>query len=1586
MSCSIDNKIAELTGQNPGQNVYVIKSEHQSEVRVMVQNELDRLKNTDFKLIPFELIEGEIESGIKSIYNSKNKTLRVKFDPEVMPNYLSFLEWEESQRQLEMVKEWENRNGEQLTFGFSSPINNMDLSEAADNNLPTPIVSKPVNFKEWKNNREEMIKKLENLANRYRKLKEKAKLGQVNKAIKELKDQLNKVNSNDATVLHESLIKEIDILDNLLTLVNEDAMTGLDLLEANNIRQRIDELSMYFLGYDIEGNNFSKSLKDLLENTFPNDIANIKSKINDLSRKYIDSTGKIVTAIFEDDSLVKEHKKSMTDKEWEDFHNKIITILNENKQSDEIGIERKFLSAKQVNSVLGDLLISLRDANYQKEVGLTKQLVIDMKDAWLKIMTLTNMQGEKLTNKLYQKDVFGNMTNKIISMYNDKFGKTLSSIANYRTLFYQKQNSTSYKNWMQEFKAGVDIIEPYKLKVFYDLYKNNPAYKEFFTYSEAEMQQYEKETREKLGNIIYETELKKQLESIKNYLFELDNNLLGSVMDKYQKNPMKFTQNFYSDNYDKPDVESSLYLEPTYISYYPKNEINQDFKKIESEEHGKELMDFWKIAHELERYSNSIFQAEEIRVKNNELINNRDVFAEINNSEASKQVKFFKRIPLWFKTGYENWKANFTRNQDNRTVKDLVLNYGSYGKDVKNRWKNLYKSKSINELYNIIKEKGLDITKLQNVPTEDLKEVISEALSQLEINKQSKYDMFESINKMVELARNINTRRNSVNVFNLMMDYNKQSNPKTGQNVERNFLTDWFNLNIKGENFGKNIVPGKFRDIKLSTNKDKLEKDFENFINKEGKNSIGEYGFTFNDLFYKKINDKYFEIDGPDMTEITKEKIDEKYNEYINKFLENLGTIYTPGTIALGLKSNMSKAAMAGLKVPGGITNRLAGMVQNMNMAITEEAGYNIEQYQYSRQFLIFDNTNKYILKLGNFSGINKLLGFAGTRKGKKLETLKLFATNLHLLESVTDDLKVQEGTLQTVTNDVMNMMFDFSINNPEWKNQMELLLSIMQNIKIKDKNGNEVPIFDGKTQEFIWIPGTLQLKDEFKTETNIDNYENFKEDKNGNAPQRLLVGKYKAAKMAGQGNYAMDDRMTFENSASGKLSVMYIKWLAGNSYRQYGAKDSDISTGKINIEGNKRILLKHAPTLSIYLILLRPNTTTTAISGLLTGTSLFYGLSTVAMLGSGLLSLGAILATAKMLGVFNKNSAFRQDPRNTLKNVKNQFIEKEELSLALNFAIEIAKRSVNIVPQYFYMKGPISENNIKTRNFKYMPEGMTEQERNLLSASAMDVSQKLGIFLSTSIASILVLGLFLLVSGDDDDEKTKTAKKLEELLNMNLNIKNNMYNDINKYTNPIAFNDAAATLSFFNTLNQFRKHYVYNDKGETLLTNYQEGKITSEQYINKIAVDASKFTGFPTQFVKLATNDDALLIGDEKAYSKKDWFDEILIGKTKKPEDNYKQLIDVIRDEHRNDIKAKIRNYYRENNQEINEDEISDKVSKFYNQLGLTKGKKDTYQNVYENSKELDIKQAIEDVNIGTLEKTKKKKTKSEDNEFSAE
>lgn len=1599
MICTIKQLLLEKMEGYQNENSFLIPYNQQEEIKSLINDEINRLKISGFELEYIKLQDKKLDTGKNTNFNDKITKTRVVFDPNVEPNYLTFLENLYSEMLLSQQREQQEIENYLIQSGQSEEnwrnLNNYDekdYSEIKGQMFFSPIVNNPVNFAEWKNNREQIIAKLEDLSNRYRKTKEKLKLKQVNKAIKDLKEQLKKVNDKDVNILHESLINEIKILDNLLTLIKEDTSTGLDSLEANDIKQRINDLSMYFLGHDIEGNNFSKTLRDLLENTFPDDISKIRDDINTLIKKYNDSTKEIIISIFEDDSLVKEHKKSMSDQEWEDFHNNILNIIEENKQSDRIGTEKNFLSAKQVNSVLSDLLISLRDTNYMKEVGQTQQLMQDLRESWLKIMNLTNIQGEKLTNKLYKKDIFGIMTNNIISIYNENFNKILKYISNYRSLFYQKQNDNSYKNWMKNFKNNVDIIEPYKLKAFYHLYKNNPIYNEFFTYSEKEMEDYEKELREKLGNTIFDIELSKQLESIKNYTFEYENNLLGSVMDKYQKNPMIFIKHFYSDNFDKIDESTGLFLEPTYTSYFPKNEINQEIKKIESEEYGSELLEFWKIATKLERYANPIFQSEKIYVKNNELINEKDVFAEINNSEATKQVKFFKKIPLWFKTGIQNWLENFAKNQDNRTKNDLVLNYSSYNKKEINQIKNYYKSKSLDELYDIAKNKGLDLSKLDNIAFDELSETIASSLAQIEMNKSIKYNMFDSLLKMVELARNINTRRASVSMFDLMMDYNKQSRPDVNDNIERDFLTAWYNLNIKGENFGKNFVFVKFRNKTLGTIKNTAEKQLDNFLQNEKKNALGEYNFNFAGLNYQKINDKYFEIDGPDMEEITKEKIDERYDTYINSFLQDLGTEFTPGTVALALKSNMSKAAMAGLKIPGGITNRLAGMTQNMNMAITEEAGYNIEQYQYARRFMMFNNTNKYLTKLGNVTKLIKLLNPTERRKAKKLETLKMFATNLHLLESVLNDLKIEGDSINTITNDIMDMMFDFSINNPEWKNQMELLLSIMQTVTIKDKNGVEVPIFDGKTQEFIWIPGTLQLKDEFKTEDNINNWEEFKEDVNGNAPQRLLVARYKTAKMSAQGNYANDDKIILENTVSGKLTTMYVKWLAGNSYRQFGSKDFDISTGKIKYEGNKRILAKHAPTLSLYLALVQGNNTVTFASGVFAG---IVGLSSIWALGTGIATLGGVFATFKMLGVFNKRSDFRRNPKNTFKNIMHQFKEKEELYLALSFAEEIAKRSINILPQYFYMSGPIKEEKIKAKNYKYKPQGMTKEERDLLSASAMDVSQKLGIFLASSLASVLVAGIFLLASDDDEEELVKDASTLEYLLNMIINMKNNMYKDINKYSNPFTFNDAASSFAYFNTIDEIRRDILFNEENSksTSWTKYTEGKITKEELNSKLAVHASKLTGFPTQFAKLLTDDEAILIGDKKARFTKDWFDKILMEKEQSPEENYKEIVENERKLISERVKSRIREIYSEKgNDNLDEETVNELKDVFFEKQGLikkrnTKTKKYTYEELYKSGVFNNIDNAIENMNENDLQKERRiKKEKSESSEFSAE
>jgi hypothetical protein len=664
--------------------------------------------------------------------------------------------------------------------------------------------------------------------------------------------------------------------------------------------------------------------------------------------------------------------------------------------------------------------------------------------------------------------------------------------------------------------------------------------------------------------------------------------------------------------------------------------------------------------------------------------------------------------------------------------------------------------------------------------------------------------MFESVAVMRELAVSINARRSVVNVYNLMIDYNEQSKLTDEKNTEGNFLREWFDLNVRGENFGNNVWMGKMRNIEVGKQKDVAEKKFEKFIKNEKNNTLGEYNFTIGQISYQKVGDKYYEVDENTSTEIDEEKIKEKYDEYLNNFIKDLGSEVELGSVALGVLSNMSKAGMAGLKTTGGLVNRTAGLIQNMNIAITEEAGFGIGHLQNSRRFLRFDNTLKYINGASNLSGLTKLLGISESKRMKKMETLKLFANNLHLLESVLDDFTSVSDDMSTLFNNAKSMLFDFSINNPEWKNQMELLLSIMQTVKIKDKNGNEHPVFNGETQEFIYIPGTLKLKNDFVTEDNQLNWEQFKENNDNSAPQRLLVARYKSAKMGGQGNYAKDGKALIENSVSGRLSLMYVKWILGNTYRQYGKKEVDIKTGNINIEGNKRILFKHAPTTAIYMLATHGNMPNHLFSalGLFAGaTSLFTLAPAIPLAIGGFIGVGSIFLSAKYLGLLSgkKKLQFKD-----MKGLKGQFMQKEEAYLALRFVMEIVERSINIVPQYFQSTGFIAEENIKKRNYnlKYMPEGMTENERNLLSASAMDVAQKVGVFLMSTVASLTAIGLFLLTKGEDEEEETiEQMKELERQLNMVLNMQNNIQKDIEKFTNPVAFKDAAASVVYYKTL-----------------------------------------------------------------------------------------------------------------------------------------------------------------------------------------
>lgn len=1584
MNCNLKNKFQDKFGITLNERV-MLPEMQKSEIASWVHTLNNKMKEEGFDKEVFKITYRQRQtSGFDVKGNNYVTDYILEYNDKNAQEYESFEYYTMSKNILEQEQErlsWLATDGELFSPKEEHLYNDEELYSPQDN---TNIIDVPGNFLEWKENRIKLKETLERQASKYRKQNNKLKLKLTNKAIKEIDKQLNQFNENDIDVVHERLIQEIDSLDNFLKNINENnSLDSAMILEANQIKQRINDLYLYFIGEDLDGlkNDTSTNLVKLLENTFDiNQLNNIQNNVRNLEKIYREKTFIIIKGIFQNDSLVHEHKKNPN---FEKFYETGIKIIEANSQS--IGIEGNFLGAAHVDSLISDLLISLRDSNYNKEVGITQSLIENLKDAWLKIKDI-KINDEFLTTKLYEKDDFGVRTNRLVTPYMKSFYKLINDVNSLKYSFYKNRNSENYKNWMNIMKNNVDFIEPYKIKSFYDLYKDNDLFKDYFKYDNEQMNQYETELREKLGNTLFELELEKQKEAIADFINEHDNNLFASYLDKYNKNPFAFISNFYSENYNKADMTTGEFLEPNFTKFIPKkdNYINNNLKKIESEEKGTELMEVWKNSYKLlTEYINPSLQSEGVDVKLNELMNEREVL----DREIIKDMSFFKKTNKVFSSMWKNWIGDFTKNKDSQQLledelkkaetekekqeilkkqKDLIVNYANYGNNVVKEWKYYFDGKNIKDLMKIAEDEKLDLSNLQGIEARKVKELLVNSLTQLKINKSSSSNMFSSIVNATDIVRNMNTRRNTMSTYSVMKDYLKQDNKSS--NLD--YVEKWGDLNLTGKTYLENFIPGKLRskqffDFKVYT---EAEEELIKFIKNEKHNIDFNYDFVYKKDRYVKKDDKYYVIDDKQqLTEISKNEIDKVYEDYTKSILDKLGVTFQWGSMALGIMSKFIKSSLLGLNLKSGIGNRIVGLHQNMAAASSGEFGFNTKQLLRARRFLAGDNTLKFI----NYTHLPQLVGRTETRRLKNTKTLMTLAENLRLLENVMDNIKIEGEfnntgkfkTFQTILSDV-------AVNNPEWKNQMEIFLSILQNVEIetvnKDSEGKTImkPFFNGK--EFAYVPGTLQLKDEFKTEANIDNWEKFKEDKAGNSPQNLLVAKMKAAKSALQGNYSQDDKIPIQGYVSGRLVTMFTRWLYGNTFRQYGSKQLDLRTGKVEFEGNKRELFKHGPTAIFHTLLANGgvNSGITMAQGALLGAGIGISAGALAVSGVGTLGIGAWLVL--------KN-----------KDLFSHSFNRQEVNLALNYAKEVALRSINIVPKYLYTD-LVGEERIN--NMKYKPDGMSEEQRNILSASAEELAQKVGIFIGSAIASTVVTALYSMIGSDDDEDKYKKLAEAEEKINWLTNLKNNMYQDIEKFTNPKAFYDSGASMIYWKMLTKWNEKTfgIFSDK-ETIMEEIINNKKPLSQGINEILKEQSKVAGFPRSVFDLI--DGKSLIEDERIYSKGDWFDAIIDNKAKSPEKNYKEATTAKRKMISEDVKSKIREIYAEKGTDLDEETVKDLAKIFMQKNNLYKERKGTYEDLYESDSWENIDKAIENMNENDLQKERRiKKEKETSDEFSAE
>lgn len=227
-----------------------------------------------------------------------------------------------------------------------------------------------------------------------------------------------------------------------------------------------------------------------------------------------------------------------------------------------------------------------------------------------------------------------------------------------------------------------------------------------------------------------------------------------------------------------------------------------------------------------------------------------------------------------------------------------------------------------------------------------------------------------------------------------------------------------------------------------------------------------------------------------------------------------------------------------GYNISSASTNFLEGVTSNMILASTGEYfdpkeiyyGYNVIKHSFIK---------------------NLTFGVAETGLARK--NRKLMDKFNVIMDSKNE---LQKSSIKTYAN-------KFSWLNPhelnqrvEYINQSPLMIAILRSTKIKDKEGNESSVWDAMNKDG-------HLRDEFKTEDNIKNWEDLAGDEYYTFKQKL-----NKVIVLGHGNYDELRGMMIKSSSAGKAVMMFKTWIPMQLYWRFATEQDDIQSGTIGYKG----------------------------------------------------------------------------------------------------------------------------------------------------------------------------------------------------------------------------------------------------------------------------------------------------------------------------------------------------------------------------------------------------------------------------------
>jgi hypothetical protein len=1293
----------------------------------------------------------------------------------------------------------------------------------------------PDNYQEYYDVKMRLLEKMKDKFERFKKstsyhspnYKSQSKI--FRETIAKLEEDLKilRVSTNKNTV-YDDVMNEINYLNNLLETVR------LDNLDTTDFVNRLNMLSRFFLNHDIEGVVFKDENRIIynLAGKYPETFAIVTDKVQRLVNSYKQKLSEFVSNLALSNPLLVEHlaNEKFDVEEIEEIINTEIENLEDVNK-----FRSLFLGSGTGGGLLGQLIRIHFESKLREEQGSTLQMTDRLQTLW----SLTKLKNNNLTDLFVQhrsfKDEKGNIkkmrTDKLINRYNYNYFELLSSINQKKKQFYLSNSPSIYRLMMNQMKENQEIIDITKLKVFQDIYGS--IYSEYFTSSDAEMQNYETDLRQRLGESYYNQIIKEQ----KRLLQEYTDYLIENSKDNSTQNPFVFIKHFNSENYNQPLMEQNVSFPlSSYVYFIPKTDVkdafgnsieyyNPDFKVINDDPKYSEI---WEILHTLlTDFINPTLRATGMDVNTFDL----PLIEKFLSEEMLKTKNLVGKTGEGIKYLFDLWKKSFADSRFNRDEnynknRNVRVEYYNTVKGKVETRTNWYKNKSYQELKQIAVENKIpfpDITEdLNSVSVRYEKEKImtiaknklAKIIAEHEVYQRVDNDLIGNIIALTHITNNARARMNTVSLADAIkfhIGHKLETVGKTDAIVKNekyknltNFLNGYINRNILGDTLSEadkkkseKVFFNKFFNAKY---KDVFDKQLAKQIKEEQKNLTNKntFDFVFEGRKYfskeeefegKKVWRYYSQIisnEKKPVLAIDRNTIESVYSRYLTNMLDDLGIGVTVGSVAMGFQHILVLKAL-GLNPESGLRNRLEGMLKNYRFAASERFGFSEDDLYNAKKFLSWYNLRRYSKSLK--------ISPEMSHRSQQLETFQKLISQFGLLQDKKNEMsKVSEYSKKKKNP---SFLMDFAINNPENHNQGEIIAAIMMrnDLKITDVDGNTVPFFDVVNMEFVaYKPGTLELKDQYRTafnervwerfeETSIESFKKIVEEKNLNGkilsrnPHIALLSLIESSIERSQGNYNDKDVARIQSKVSGRILMLFKRYLPEHLFQQYGKMNIDLITGTKDYKGAKTVLLEHFPAASVYLMSLLGTSYGSfgLFSGLASNVAFTIGMSGI---------VPALIFITSAIALRNK----------TGKVIKNY---KDELKLSIDFFQEILLRSLDMplilltggkfkkISPFIKASKAISKSMRKNASENYI----SEQDRKIMSENAVEIASKVALITASTLLKTILTAIIEALFGDDDDEiKKKKLKKLNGYFNFISNTANTIIKDIDKHSNPTMF------------------------------------------------------------------------------------------------------------------------------------------------------------------------------------------------------